>query len=197
VLETTHLRPHLDELSEKMWTLISIDPSFSLKLQQSAKQRLSERLFRDAELAASKKVVSTIRNDQIFWLDSKAQPLTAIENETLHSLQKMLIEIKENLRVFLDHVECHFAFYDKGHFYRKHRDTTEQNNKRIFSFVLYLNENWKADEGGELVGYGPQQEELFLIQPVLGQMILFRSDLEHEVKPTHRERLSLTGWFRQ
>ena len=197
MFETTHLLPHLDELSEKMWTLISIDPEFCLQLRQSAKQRLEHQLFRQAELALNKKIISEIRNDQIFWLDEKTDSKTPAEEKILHNLQALQSELKTNLRVFLDSFECHYAFYDKGHFYKKHRDTTSHNNKRIFSFVIYLNPNWQPEDGGQLVGYQADGEVSFEIRPELGHLLLFRSDLEHEVKPTTRERLSLTGWFRQ
>ena len=62
--------------------------------------------------------------------------------------------------------------------------------------MLYLNEDWKESDGGHLIGYD-QDKVIFRVKPELGQMILFRSDLEHEVMPTQRGRFSLTGWFRK
>lgn len=196
MLQTTHLRPHLDELSDQMWTTFFVDPIFSSRLQQKANLRLQMQLFRDAGLAASNQVQSQIRNDKIFWLDAKLPDLSEIESSALHSLDQLRQQIRTDLRVSLGEVECHYAFYEKGHFYKRHRDTTSQNNKRIFSFVLYLNDNWKEDDGGALMAYG-NEKILFSIQPEIGKMILFRSELEHEVLITNRDRLSLTGWFRQ
>jgi SM-20-related protein len=199
VLETTHLRKHLDELSEKMWTLIPFDQVQSSDLLKSAQRRLQNHQFRQAGLAAIQSVSDSslqIRNDEIFWLDSKSHDLSEVEKKTLIFLENLRQEIKNDLRVSLSEFECHFAFYDTGHFYQKHRDITSTNNKRVFSFVLYLNENWKDTDGGHLVGYD-QENIIFRIKPELGQMILFRSDLEHEVMPTLRGRFSLTGWFRK
>ena len=195
MLETTHLRPHFDELSEKKWCVFTIDAGLSLKLQQNAMQRLAKGQFRDAELAATQKVVSTIRNDKIFWLDARLQSLDSTEHQFLQFLETLKTELKQNLRVSLIEVECHYAHYAAGHFYKRHRDITPIENKRIFSFVLYLNPNWQARDGGELICY-EANETLFQITPELGRFILFRSDLEHQVNVTQRDRLSLTGWFR-
>lgn len=196
MLETTTLRQHLDELSEKKWTLLSINPQLSSSLLQKAQDRLIQKQFRQAELAAAQNVVSAVRNDKIFWLDAKIANLDNSEKEILSTLDHLLHEIKNDLRVSLKEVECHYAFYDKGHFYKKHRDTTAFQNKRVFSFVLYLNSDWNPEDGGYLVGY-EEKEILFQIKPEMGNMILFHSDLEHEVKPTSRGRFSLTGWFRK
>lgn len=196
MFETTHLRKHLDELSEKMWTLIPFDNQQSADLLKCAHLRLQSDQFRPAALASTQKVTAEIRNDEIFWLDTKVHDLSEIEKEFLNFLEKFCSEIKNDLRVSLSEFECHFAFYDKGHFYQKHRDSTAQNNKRVFSFVLYLNPDWKDEDGGHLIGYN-QEEILFQVAPELGQLIVFRSDLEHEVKPTLRGRFSLTGWFRK
>jgi len=196
VFETTHLRKHLDELSEKMWTLIPFDKQQSANLLKCAHLRLQSDQFRAAALASTQKVTTEIRNDEIFWLDAKARDLSSVEKDFLNFLESLCAEIKNDLRVSLSESECHFAFYSKGHFYQKHRDTTSLNNKRVFSFVLYLNPDWKNEDGGQLVGYS-NEDVLFKILPEMGQLIVFRSDLEHEVKPTLRDRFSLTGWFRK
>jgi SM-20-related protein len=196
MFETTHLRPHLDELAEKMWTLISFDIDTSADLLQCAKSRLEQHQFRDAGLALNQKVRSEIRNDRIYWLDAAQTDLKSVEKKILAQLESLRHELKQDLRVGLDEVECHYAYYEKGHYYQKHRDTTAHDNKRVFSFVLYLNPDWKNQDGGELVGY-EEGHSIFNVKPELGRMILFRSDLEHEVKSTNRGRYSLTGWFRK
>jgi SM-20-related protein len=190
---------HLDELSEKLWTLIPFDQTQSLALFEMAQERLQKRQFRQAGLAAIQNVNDSslqIRNDEIFWLDAKSDDLSKAEKDFLSFIENLREEIKNDFRVSLSEFECHFAFYDKGHYYQKHRDTTAANNKRVFSFVLYLNENWNDADGGHLVGYD-QDKVIFRVKPELGQMILFRSDLEHEVMPTQCGRFSLTGWFRK
>ena len=65
----------------------------------------------------------------------------------------------------------------------------------MLSVVLYLNEQWAEDDGGELRLF---TEPTIDVPPTGGKLVLFLSDsLEHQVLPTRRERLSLTGWFRR
>lgn len=195
MLETTHLRPHLEELSEKLWTVISVPLETCLQILQQAQQRRQNKQFRPAALAATQKIASQIRNDEIFWLDAKANDLAEVEKKFLNFIEQVREELKNEFRVSLNEVECHYACYEKGHFYQKHRDTTTQNNRRLFTFVLYLNPDWNQADDGQIVGYD-EDKVLFKLQPQLGKMLLFRSDLEHEVRPTLRDRISLTGWFR-
>lgn len=196
MFETTHLRTHIDEISEKMWTLVPCSQKQSEDLLQCALKRMQHGQFRAATLAATRKVTEQIRNDQIFWLDSQQNDLEPAESEFLQCLDSLRQTLQTEFRISLSEIECHYAHYEPGHFYQKHRDTTVQNNHRVFSFVLYLNKDWQSQYGGQLIGY-QRQEVAFEIQPELGQMILFRSDLEHEVKITERDRWSLTGWFRK
>jgi SM-20-related protein len=196
VLQTINLRSHLDVLSERMWTLLPLQPDFCIQLQKIAKYRLSSNLFREAEISGPQRVEASIRNDKILWLDAKSLELTEEETHVLQKLEELRSELKSYFRIYLPETECHYAQYEKNHFYQKHVDITSHNNKRFFSFVIYLNDNWLETDGGELVAYKKDQV-LFRVRPQMGQMILFRSELEHEVKITHRERLSLTGWFRQ
>ena len=63
------------------------------------------------------------------------------------------------------------------------------------STVFYLNSDWHAEEGGQLRLHlaGGTQDLL----PNWNRLVLFRSaDIEHEVLPATRERLSITGWLR-
>ncbi len=197
MLQTTHLLSNFEELSEKNWTILKIDVPFCKELLAQAQKRLGHRQFHLAELALHKKIQADIRNDQIFWLNQEQLDLSSSEKNLLQQLDMLRSELKNFFRISLTHFESHFAYYDSGHFYQRHRDITSKNNQRVFSFVLYLNENWKAHEGGELVGSDFANAELFRVKPEIGQMILFRSDLEHEVLITQRERFSIAGWMRQ
>ena len=79
-------------------------------------------------------------------------------------------------------------------YYRRHLDQFKKDDHRKLSVICYLNEGWKEEHGGQLRIYrtdGPLD-----ILPVAGRLVCFRSDqLEHEVLPATRERLSLTGWI--
>jgi len=70
----------------------------------------------------------------------------------------------------------------------------KKDDHRKLSVICYLNENWKESDGGQLRVYFPNDAKDFF--PISGRLICFRSDLlEHEVLPTERHRISLTGWM--
>jgi len=76
-------------------------------------------------------------------------------------------------------------------------DQFKSEKGRKFSIVLYLNHDWKAEDGGTLSLYptkGDQRE----ISPLEGRIVFFRSDeMEHEVYPSFtRERNSIAGWLK-
>jgi SM-20-related protein len=98
------------------------------------------------------------------------------------------------------HKEFHFAVYPQGRFYKRHLDTFQNDQRRKLSIVLYLNKNWSATNGGELVIYKQtnNQENAISILPKFGRLVVFESQvLEHEVKPIKQGlRLSITGWLK-
>jgi SM-20-related protein len=92
--------------------------------------------------------------------------------------------------------EHHLAVYPPGTHYEKHVDTFKNSDSRVVSTVLYLNRNWKAADGGELVLY-PERGNAVTIEPTAGRLVLFESILPHEVLLSHSNRYSITGWFRR
>lgn len=188
------LSANFEELTEKYWTLLSIDQGFALNLLATAQKH--ESAFRPATTSASLSTVKDIRSDQIYWLEEGTPHLNEAEKTVLQQLHQLKKQLQDYFRISLADLETHFAIYREGEKYVRHRDTTVQNNKRVFSFVVYLNKVWSDADGGQLVGYNDDRI-LFRVQPVIGQMILFRSDIEHEVLTAHKKRYSLTGWIRK
>ena len=81
--------------------------------------------------------------------------------------------------------------YPPGAFYRRHLDRFASDDRRALSCVLYLNEAWRAEDGGALRLYLPGRHRDVL--PRAGTLVAFLSErFEHEVLPAQRERLSLT-----
>ncbi|MBC7743355.1 MAG: 2OG-Fe(II) oxygenase [Bdellovibrionaceae bacterium] len=196
MLQTIYLETHLQEIADHGWSVLPIDHQWAQSLAEIARARQKQNEFKTASLAGSAELQLTIRNDQTLWLDAKLNDQLKIEQETLSKLADLQQQLQNFFRIHLSEFECHYAYYETGHFYQRHFDSTEFNNKRIFSFVIYLNDKWQAHDAGELVGY-IGQKELFRLPPQIGKMILFRSDIEHEVMPTNRPRWSVTGWFRK
>ena len=61
--------------------------------------------------------------------------------------------------------------------------------------IMYLNSDWEIQDGGELCLH--QNEKQQMISPISGKCVFFKSsEIEHEVLPTHEQRLSITGWLK-
>ncbi len=91
--------------------------------------------------------------------------------------------------------EFHYTRYAPGSFYTKHYDRFQNDSSRAYSMVMYLNENWKKEDGGELCLHHENKTQL--IAPQNGTCIFFQSDkMEHEVLQTNKPRLSITGWLK-
>jgi len=80
-----------------------------------------------------------------------------------------------------------------------HRDRFADSSHRIISAIVYLNAGWDVErDGGQLRLYlgeadAPPFED---VAPLDGRLVCFTSDrFPHEVRPSRRERLGLTGWF--
>jgi SM-20-related protein len=133
-----------------------------------------------------------IRGDYIQWLDkSTAAPAAKVYLDRLHDLVQHL---NQTLFLSLKDFEVHRTIYPVGSYYKRHLDQFRQDDHRKLSVICYLNENWQQDEGGQLKVYLPDTSVEIL--PIAGRLVCFRSDeIEHEVLPAKRERLSLTGWI--
>lgn len=186
----------LEQLMQKVdgfgWGMTSLDPKLATLLLERFQEVQNQGLLTTAAISQETTQAKAIRNDLTYWLEKEHHTTESLMLENLEQVQTAL---KNYFRISLSHLECHFAFYPPGHFYKKHIDQTADNNKRFFSFVIYLNPNWKTSDGGKLIGY-QQEEKLFEVMPHFGEMIIFRSDIPHEVEMSHNERRSIAGWFR-
>ena len=147
--------------------------------------------------SAGRQTRSDIRTDEIRWLEQA--DATPAQRRCLARFEALRLELNRELQLGLFEFECHFSRYAPGAFYRKHLDQFRNDGRRRLSCVLYLNENWAREDGGELrlhldAGQTGQFEDVL---PVGGTLVLFLSErFTHEVLPARRERLSLAGWFR-
>jgi SM-20-related protein len=133
-----------------------------------------------------------LRGDHILWLEPPGA--TTAQRHCLERFEALRLALNRELQLGLFDFECHFARYAPGAFYRRHRDRFAGDDHRTLSCALYLNENWRSDDGGALRLYQPDGHQDVL--PHAGTLVVFLSArFEHEVLPARRERLSLTGWF--
>lgn len=176
-------------------------------LDQPLMQELSARLFarcHDDELlrfqpaqvgrGTGKSDINLVRGDVISWLDDS----NAADGAYLKWMEQLRLGLNQALYLGLFDYESHYAIYGAGAGYARHSDVLQGKRNRILSTVFYLNEDWQARDGGELVLFAPQGEAIIAtIKPTFGKMILFLSDeFPHEVLRAHQNRRSIAGWFR-
>lgn len=146
---------------------------------------------------ASQQSNLSIRGDAIAWIDDATEPVVA---QVMQRLQQIQQQVNEQLMLGLFEFEGHYALYPPGAGYRRHLDQFRDSDTRRLTAVLYLNEGpWDDADGGHLRLFLQDQEDSpwLDIAPEGGTLLLFLSGrFYHEVRPTRRERLSLTGWFR-
>lgn len=141
-----------------------------------------------------------VRRDRICWLRGES----AASAEFLAWAERLREALNRRLFLGLFDYECHYATYPVGAFYKKHLDAFKGQSNRRLSTVLYLNPQWQASDGGELVlypssdtGLPNESEPLQIIVPEYGTLVIFLSEeFPHEVLPAHRPRNSIAGWFR-
>jgi len=144
------------------------------------------------------RLADEVRGDRIRWLN--ATPASAAQRAALARLDQLRGMLNRELQLGLFEFEGHFALYQPGAAYRRHRDQHRGSHGRVLSCVMYLNTAWTAEHGGALRLYLDQEGEQNHcdVLPEGGKLVCFLSErFWHEVLPAARERLSLTGWFRR
>jgi len=171
---------------------LSVDEVNSILLTDDFQQGVER--FKKAGIGKNQdlQINEAIRGDYIHWLDKTTAP--APVNVYLNRLSELVQFINQSLFLSLKDYEVHMTIYPAGSFYKRHLDQFKKDDHRKLSVICYLNNDWKEEQGGQLRMYldgGPVD-----ILPLAGRLVCFRSDqLEHEVLPATRERLSLTGWI--
>ena len=134
-----------------------------------------------------------IRGDRTCWF---VPPLFEEERALLRDLEQLRLELNRGGYLGLFDLELHYAWYAPGTGYARHVDQPQGRDQRKVSLVLYLNDAWTPDAGGELrIFDGNQARD---IEPIAGRLVCFLTEgREHAVLVTRRDRLSITGWFRR
>lgn len=188
----------VDDLAERGWSRqdLFLPQGLTRELALECRQRAAQGELAPAAVGrgAAQEVREGIRGDHIQWLEPGQAESCDRYLELMDDVRQAL---NQGLFLGLEDFESHFAFYPPGAFYRKHVDRFRDDDKRMVSAALYLNDAWLPEYGGQLRMFfkdGTQYD----VQPVGGCLVLFLSgDMPHEVLPCTRDRLSLTGWFRR
>lgn len=188
----------VDDLAARGWSQQNffLPEALARTLAGECRRRYAEGELNPAGVGrgAEQEVREAIRGDQIQWIDPGDSEAC---DRYLGAMDCLRLAINRGLFLGLEDFECHFALYPPGAFYRRHLDRFRDDDRRMVSAVLYLNEGWQAEDGGQLrmfLAEGVEHD----VQPLSGSLVVFLSgEVPHEVLPAGRERLSLTGWFRR
>ena len=136
-----------------------------------------------------------VRGDRIRWLEPwDAQPA---ETALFALVDALRVAVNEALYLGLFDFEGHYAIYPPGAGYARHLDRFRDDDARVLTLIVYLNDGWTDAHGGALrveCGDGLAHD----VVPEGGTLVAFLSDrFPHEVLPASRERLAFTGWFRR
>jgi SM-20-related protein len=192
----------VDDLAAHGWSQqnIFLPETLTRELAGECRKRAAEGELAPAGVGRGpfQEVREGIRGDHIQWLEAGQVEVCDRYLELMDSLR---LALNRGLFLGLEDYESHFALYPPGAFYRKHVDRFRDDDRRMVSAVLYLNQAWLPEHGGQLRMYlnnELQGETHYDVQPTGGCLVVFLSgEIPHEVMPSTRERLSLTGWFRR
>jgi SM-20-related protein len=189
-----------DALADHGWCVTPnfVSTDLACELRREARAMLLAGDLRPAGVGTGARLAPDVRGDRIAWLEAHdASPAQHACREAFEALRQAL---NQGLQLGAFEFECHFAAYPAGAFYRRHRDQQTGSRTRVVSCALYLNENWRTQDGGQLrlyldvKGKGEFREVL----PESGTLVCFLSErFWHEVLPAARERFSVSGWFRR
>lgn len=176
-----------------------IEDFLSVELAHNLKSNLlklyAEEALKSAGIGNNQKLLKDkhFRSDKIFWLDRSHNDLH--ENSFFDLMDDFVQYLNRTCYTGIVDYEFHYALYEKGSFYKRHLDQFKDDNQRAFSMIMYLNVDWKVEDGGELCIYFPNHHQI--ITPINGKCVFFKSDeLEHEVLLSHQMRMSVTGWLK-
>ena len=171
-------------------TLILVGHGSTLNAESSAPT------YQHADTLRARKIFHSVQ--ECFW---KLEPGRGGEAVQLYfdRLDQVRQAVNRSLYLGLEDLESHFAVYPRGAFYKKHLDRFRNDDARTLTAVLYLNQDWPEDAGGEMRLYLDDTCVRHLdVRPEAGTLVLFLSDrFWHEVLPAGHQRLSVTGWFRR
>lgn len=179
----------LDKLTTDGW--IVIDDVFSDKAVLALQSESGFVDYRAAQLTAGIRV-SRIRGDNIRWITKDF----FAGFYYLQSINHLASLLNRYLFAGIRHSEAHYACYPSGFGYQWHSDNPAGRDARVISAVFYLNDDWGIEDGGALEvidNHGVHHE----VMPTANRLIVFDSNLQHQVQIAHRQRYSIATWMRR
>ena len=171
-------------------------PAIFEALQAEAQASIS---YRPAQVADG--LHQRIRSDVIAWIEPDDDTMPAGQNFLL-VLDALSTQFNREFFAGICCTEAHYARYEQGARYTRHVDNRQGRRDRVFSCVFYLNSTWTVDDGGALVLYpsslDPQDatQHSQRLLPIGNRMVIFDSNLAHEVEVATKSRHSIAAWLR-
>lgn len=167
----------VDDLASHGWSQqnIFLPETLTRALAAECRKRETEGDLAPAAVGrgATQEVREGIRGDHIQWIEPGESEACDQYLGVMDSLREAM---NRSLFLGLEDFECHFAFYPPGAFYRQHLDRFRDDDRRMVSAVLYLNEAWLPENGGQLrmsLKGGVEHD----VQPTGGCLVVFESPL--------------------
>jgi len=135
-----------------------------------------------------------IRSDMIYWMDKSHE--NVFEQEFLALMEDLILYLNRTCYAGINAYEFHYALYEEGAAYGRHKDRFRNDSDRQYSVVNYLNADWVEEDGGLLLLYKDEGTQMVL--PMAQTTVFFKCDeMEHEVTMSKRSRMSITGWLKR
>lgn len=135
-----------------------------------------------------------IRSDMIYWMDKSHE--NVFEQEFLALMEDLILYLNKTCYAGINAYEFHYALYEEGAAYGRHKDRFRNDSDRQYSVVNYLNADWVEEDGGLLLLYKDEGTQMVL--PIAQTTVFFKCDeMEHEVTMSKRSRMSITGWLKR
>jgi SM-20-related protein len=139
----------------------------------------------------------SVRRTRISWLDG----VSPAQQAFLAWAEPIRQSLNRELLIGLFEFEACFAVYPEGGFYDRHLDSFEGARNRVMSLVVYLNEDWRDDQGGALViwpeGAGESGTPAAHLLPLGGGAAFMLSEtIPHAVEVTRARRYAIAAWWR-
>jgi len=149
----------IEDISQQGYAVIEqfINPQEITSLRAQAKILHSAGEMHKAKTGISKLENSTLRGDFIHWIE--ASDASEAEMVYLNAMTELQHAINQAFFLGLFELESHFAIYPPGAGYQKHLDQFIGKEERKVSCILYLNENWRSEDGGHLRVYLDKKDE--------------------------------------
>ena len=126
---------------------VGIDECFLLDALSKGLQQNIYQLEKDGLMTAAgignetiKDAQQKMRGDKIYWMDKCHDNI--YEQAFLQQIESFIEHLNKTCYTGINGYEFHYAVYEEGCYYKKHKDQFKNDANRKYSLINYLNENW-------------------------------------------------------